>query len=774
MGEVYLAEDTKLDRKVAVKVIRADSDADELAKKRLIREAHAAARLDHPNICAIHEVGDADGESFIVMQYVEGETLADRIARKPLDLRESLDVAVQVADALSEAHSHGIIHRDLKPQNIMLTLRGQVKMMDFGLAKVIQRESVIDSGVDTQSLLTEPGVLVGTVPYLSPEQVRGETTDGRSDIFSFGTMLYKMVTGIHPFAADSDGATISAILTREPPPLARYAANVPTELERIEHKCLEKDRERRYQSAREVSVDLRALQRRLDSSTVTIESVSSRGKSNVRRFVVVALLAAIIALIGAGVYFFALDDKTAGKPIGSVAVLPFVNVGADPNTEYLSDGITDGLINSLSQLPNLKVIAGSSVFRYKGRDADAQAIGRDLRVRAVLTGKVAQLGDTLAISAELADARDNSHIWGAQYNRRLSDIFLLQGEISKDISEKLRLTLSGEQERRLTRRQTDSAEAYQLYLKGRYFLSKRTEDGIKKSIDYFEQAIRADQNYALAHAGLADSYAVIASSGFDILPASQVVPKAKEAARTALELDDNIAEAHTSLGLIKMWYEWDWSGAEKEFKRAIELNPNHTAVDYSYTSFLIATGRQDEAVAESRRVLELDPISFNAALNFIRALYSARQFEDAIQQCLKLLEMDPNQVPVLRMLAGSYEQRGLYDQAIKTQQNVVELTGGSLVSKSVLGHAYALAGNTKEATRILKEIESQPKQKQKSYYLAMIYAALGQKDRAIGWLELAIQERSTFLIFIKTDFALEPLHSHPKFAALVRRVGLAP
>jgi eukaryotic-like serine/threonine-protein kinase len=774
MGEVYLAEDTKLDRKVAMKVIRAIAGADEIAKKRLIREAQAAARLDHPNICAIHEVGEADGESFIVMQYVEGETLADRIIRKPLDLRESLDVAVQVADALSEAHSQGIIHRDIKPQNIMLTLRGQVKVMDFGLAKVIQRESVIDSAVDTQSTLTDPGVLVGTVPYLSPEQVRGETADGRSDIFSFGTMLYKMVTGIHPFAADSDGATISAILTRQPPPLARYAASVPLELERIEHKCLEKDRERRYQSAREVLVDLRTLQRGLDSSTVAFETVSPRRESKTRRFVFVVLFAAIVAALVGGLYFFAVHNEATGKAIGSVAVLPFVNVGADPNTEYLSDGITDGLINSLSQLPNLKVIARSSVFRYKGRDADAQAVGRDLRVRAVLTGKVTQLGDTLSISAELADARDNSHIWGAQYNRKLSDIFLLQGEISKDISEKLRLTLSGEQERRLTKRQTDSAEAYQLYLKGRYFLSKRTEDGIKKSIDYFEQAIRADQNYALAYAGLADSYAVIASSGFDILPASQLVPKAKDAARKALELDNDIAEAHTSLGLIKMWYEWDWSGAEEEFKRAIELNPSQTAVDYSYTSFLIATGRQDEALAESRRVLELDPISFNAALNFIRALYSARQFEDAIQQCLKLLEMDPNQVPVLRMLAVSYEQRRMYDQALDTQQKVVTLTGGSLVSKSVLGHIYGLAGNTREAIKILKDIESHPKQKQKSYYMAMIYAALGQQDQAIDWLERAFQERSTFLIFIKTDFALEPLHSHPKFAALVRRVGLDP
>jgi serine/threonine protein kinase/tetratricopeptide (TPR) repeat protein len=665
MGEVYLAEDTSLDRKVAIKLLK-PTNADEVAKKRLLREAHAAAKLDHPNICAIHEVGEWNTESFIVMQYVEGETLADRIARKPLSLEESLDIAVQVADALSEAHSHGVIHRDIKPQNIMLTLRGQVKVMDFGLAKEIQEGAGMNKGGDTRSTLTEPGVLVGTVPYLSPEQIRGEESDGRSDIFSFGTMFYKMVTGIHPFAAESDGATISAILTSDPPPLARYSASVPNELERIQHKCLEKKRERRYQTAREVLVDLRSVQRALDSSTVMIESVSPSNKKKVRRIAMLAVVVTIVALSAAGLLFFAFGNKESSGAIRSIAVLPFVNLG-DPNTEYLSDGITDSLINSLSQLPNLKVTARSSVFRYKGRDADAQFVGNDLKVSAVLTGKVAQLGDTLSITAELADARDNSHIWGEQYNRKLSDIFLLHGEISKDISEKLRLTLSGELERRLVKRPTDSSEAYQLYLKGRYFLGKRTEEGIKKSIEYFEDAIKTDEDYALAYAGLADSYAVLASSGFGASSVAEVIPKARAAANKALSIDDDIAEAHTSLALIKMWYDWDWSGAEHEFQRAISLNPNITAADYSYTSFLIATGRQEEALVESRRVLDLDPLSFNASLNVIRAQYSARLFDDAIKDCLKLLEMDSGQVPVLRMLAGSYLQKRMYDDAIATQ-----------------------------------------------------------------------------------------------------------
>jgi serine/threonine protein kinase/Tfp pilus assembly protein PilF len=770
MGEVYLAEDTKLNRKVAVKVIRANSDADEQAKNRLIREAHAAARLDHPNICAIHEVGEADGESFIVMQYVEGETLADRIDKKPLDLRESLDVAVQVADALSEAHSQGIIHRDIKPQNIMLTLRGQAKMMDFGLAKVIQQKSVIDSEVTTHSLLTEPGVLVGTVPYLSPEQVRGDTADGRSDIFSFGTMLYKMVTGIHPFAAESNGATISAILTREPPPLARYAANVPTELERVQHKCLEKDRERRYQSALEVLVDLRTLQRRLESA-VTIETVLSRRKSSTRRLVVVALVAAIIAIIGAGLFFFAFDDKT-GKAIGSVAVLPFVNVGADPSTEYLSDGITDGLINSLSQLPNLKVIARSSVFRYKGQEADPQTVGRNLKVLAVLTGRVHRLDDTLSVSAELADARDNSHIWGAQYNRKLSDVLALQEEISKEISEKLQLKLSGEEAKLLAKRYTEDNEAYQLYMKGRYFWNKRTPEDVKRGIEQFKQALDKDPRYALAYSGLADSYAMLGDYG--IIPPKEVFPSAAAAATRALEIDDKLAEAHTSLAHARL-YDWDWSSADREYKRAIELKPGYATAHQWYANHLVATGHFNEALIQIRRALELDPLSLIINEGAGLHLYLTRKYDQAIEQQQKTLELDSSFIPAHSTLGAAYLQKGMYEQALAEFQKAIDLSGHNPDYVADLGHGYAVSGKRGKARKVLDELNDMSKLRHVSpYAIARVYVGLGESDQAFKWLEKAYGERTSELIFIKEEPVFDNLHLDLRFQDLLKRMGLVP
>ena len=770
MGEVYLAEDTKLNRKVALKVIKGASEADELAKKRLIREAHAAARLDHPNICAIHEVGEWNGESFIVMQYVEGETLADRIVRKPFDLAESIEVAVQVADALSEAHSQGIVHRDIKPQNIMLTLRGQAKVMDFGLARLTPQESGIDSGVDTRSTLTEPGVLVGTVPYLSPEQVRGETADGRSDIFSLGAMLYKMITGRHPFAGDNDGATIAAILTLDPPPLARYATKVPNELERIQHKCLEKDRERRYQSARELLVDLRSLQRGLDASTVRIETESSTNESKARRLIHVAFGVATLALISAGLLFFASDNKNSGKAISSVAVLPFVNVG-DPNTEYLSDGLTDGLINNLSQLPNLKVIARSSVFRFKGREADAQAVGRDLSVRAVLTGKVAQLGDTISITAELADARDNSHIWGAQYTRSNSDIFLLQGEISKDISEKLRITLSGEERKRLTKPETDNPEAFQLYLKGRFYLNKRTQEAFEKATAYFNEAIAKDPQYALGYAGLADCYALLCN--YDILAPREGFPKAKAAALKALELDDRLAEAHTSLGIVKMQYDWDWTGAEEELNRAIELKPSYATARQWYVYYLSVMQRFDESIEVSKQAQEIDPLSLNINANLARAFYYSRKYDQAIEQCYKALEMDKSFGVFYVILGLAYEQKGMHKEAIEAFQKTLTVFD-RIPWIASLGHAYATSGRRAEALKIIAELKQQSKRRYVSpFHIGAIYQGLGEKDLAFEWFEMAYQDRSNLLPGLRMEPEFDNIRKDPRFRDLLRRIGLA-
>jgi eukaryotic-like serine/threonine-protein kinase len=811
MGEVYLAEDAKLERRVAIKFLPPASVADEQATRRLVREAKAAAKLDHPNICSIYEVGEADGRSFIVMQYVEGQTLASRAERKPVELPECLDIAVQVADALAEAHSHGIIHRDIKPQNIMITARGQAKVMDFGLAKVIEQRSIAETEAETQSLLTEPGLIMGTVPYMSPEQVRGEVLDPRSDIFSFGVVLYEVVTGTQPFAFGNAAATISTILTKEPPPLARYSREVPAELERIVSKALRKDREQRYQTARDLVIDLKSLSEELafkaklgtstsarsigESESVTnneqtIETapqptarttevgttvtVSSKGfKTGVRRhrFRFAAVVLVLIALVGVGIYLV----LGHGKAIDSLAVLPFANVSGDPNTEYLSDGITESLINNLSQLTNLTVMSRNSVFRYKGQEADAQVVGRDLKVQAVLTGRMVQRGDNLSISAELVDVRNNSHLWGEQYNRTLSDILTVQAEISREISEKLRLHLSGEQEKRLVKRHTDNNEAYQLYLKGRYYWNRRTEEGIKKGIEYFEQAIERDPNYALAYAGLADCYTQLGTNISGALASHDVMPKAKQAAMKALQIDDTLAEAHTSLAQTRFLYDWDWPGAEIEYKRAIDLNPNYAHAHHWYSHYLLAMGRVQESLAESLRALDLDPLDLPITTHLGWHYLYAREYDRAIEQLRKALDMDSRFLPAHLFLGQAYAQKAMYDKATAELQQAVSLSRETPVMVAVLGYAYAMSGKKGEAQIILHKLNALSMQRfVPSQEIATIHTALGEKDQAFEWLRRAYEERYSGLAYLKNDPALDGLRSDPRFADLMRRVGLAP
>lgn len=502
MGEVYLAEDSSLRRKVAIKFLSAETVSDEQAQKRLIREAQAAATLDHPNICHIHEVGTDSGQSFIVMQYVDGETLASRIRRKPLKSSEALAISAQLADALSEAHSRRIIHRDIKPSNIMITGRGQAKLMDFGISKFVAQRSPLETVAENESTLTAPGVLLGTVPYMSPEQVRGEELDGRSDVFSLGVVLYEMVSGRQPFSADSAAGTLSAILSHDPPTLGTRP-DVPMELGRIVRKCLEKDRERRYQSAHDLLVDLNNLVRDGSSRIGAVKKQGRSKRKNARTLAGVAFV--ILALSGAGLYLyrFILKEGPATRPITAIAVLPFINATGDPTADYFSDGITEDIINNLTQLSGLKVMARTTVFQYKGMGIDPRQVGRDLGVDAVLTGKAEARGGTFTIRAELVNVADGSQLWGSsdKYARALSDV---SEDIAKQISEKLQVRLSGAEERKLAKRDTQNSEAYQLYLKGRYQVNKYIDFG--RAIEYFEQAIALDENYALPHAGLAEAY----------------------------------------------------------------------------------------------------------------------------------------------------------------------------------------------------------------------------------------------------------------------------
>src|SRR5882724_1495244 len=653
MGEVYLAHDTKLGREIALKLLPAQFTSDKDRLRRFEQEAHAASTLSHPNVCVIHEVGETeDYRRYIAMEYVDGVTLRQHMTEARLKLGEVLDVAVQVASGLAAAHEVGVMHRDIKPENIMLRRDGYVKVLDFGLAKLTEQEATDVAAAVGARVKTDTGVVMGTSRYMSPEQARGLAVDVRTDIWSLGVVIYETVTGHPPFEGATTSDVIVSILDREPQSLEHCGPAVPPELQEIVSKALSKRGEERYQTIEELAAKLKSLKQELEyaARNETTGELAPRTGKQVKRLTssskylisgierhqkaVALTVAMLIFVLAASAYFqFARSHQT----IDSLAALPFVNVDADPNTEYLSDGITESLINSLSQLPNLKVISFSSVSRYRGRQIDPQAVARDLGVRALLVGKVTQRGDDLLVSAELVDTRDNSHIWGEQYNRKLSGLLALQKEISREVSDKLRLRSSGQQKERLTKQNTESTEAYQLYLKGRYHWNKWTPEGWQKSIEYFQQAIDKDPSYALAYVGLSNAYNALGF--FDEMLPREAWPKAEEAAVKALEIDDTLGEAHAALGSVKYLYDWDWAAAERELKRAIELSPNDEVAHTVYAYYLHSMGRADEGLAEMKRAYELNPLSIriNFGLGDMLAFAHAhRKYDQAIEQFRKI------------------------------------------------------------------------------------------------------------------------------------------
>ncbi|HYC92226.1 MAG TPA: protein kinase [Thermoanaerobaculia bacterium] len=731
MGQVYRGRDPRLGRDIAIKILARDAAQDAEAIGRLEREARAIASLSHPNILAVHDVGREEGDFYIVTELLEGKTLREQIRSMALSWRQAVEIGAEVAEGLAAAHAKSIVHRDLKPENIFLTADGRVKILDFGLAQtdplLAQRdEREIPT---TKWFQTHPGTVIGTLGYMSPEQLRGEAVDPTADIFSLGCILYEMVTARPPFRRDSGAATIAAIL-KDSLPREDLGGTIPLELQRIIEGCVEKTPSLRFQSARDLSLTLRA-----------IGSSASIGDDTLVRKIV---------------------RRRKSAAIDSLAVLPLANAPGD--AEYLADGITEGLINRLSQLPKLKVMARSTVFRYKGRDFDALAVGRELRVRAVLTGVVKAAGERLQISVELVDTTDGSQLWGATYTRNMSDLVKLPDEISREIAEALRVRLTGAERKKLRKRTTENSEAYQLYLKGRYHWNKRTGDGLRKGIAFFREAIESDPSFASAYAGMADCFITL---GTNIpLPPRETMPKAKAAAMKALEIDDALAEPWASLGAVRWWFEWDWEGAEEAYRRAIELNPNYATAHDGYAMLLSARGRFSDAVEQITKACDLDPLSLISAVHAGWPFYFAGDYESAIRRFRKALELDEHFIPAHGWLGLALGQQSRFDEAIDAFHRALEVERISIL-KAMLAHTHAVAGHRDQALALLEELEQEKKERYISPYdIAMIHAGLGDSRRALEHLRAAVEDRSAWLVFLDVDPRLEGLRHLPAFGEI--------
>ena len=802
MGQVYLARDSRLERKVALKLLPEEFTKDPQRVLRFEQEAKAASALNHPNIITIHEIGDFTSVHFMAMEYIDGLTLRQMLQQQALSLPRALEIMTQITAALGAAHEAGIIHRDIKPENIMIRPDGIVKVLDFGLAKLTERSTpaVPSESPMRASLDTDPGTVMGTANYMSPEQVRGLKIDPRSDIFSLGIVLYEMVAGRAPFSGGTSADVMSAVLSLDPPPLTFLLPHAPLELQRIVSKALSKEREDRYQTVKDFMIDVRTLRRQLELTSTAAQTLPLRGDSGARnsisyetsyvspsdpqmsaqteiisgtrsaptnsmlgqlrqnRRLLLFPLLLLFALLAVGGYITYRDREQ----FESIAVIPFIAVDAGKEAAVISDTLTDSLINDLSQFSHLIVKPRTSVERFKGKEIDFPQLARDLNVHAVLTGRVQQNGESLSVSIALVDAREDRNLWGQQYNRSVADLLLIEQEISRDVADKLHLKLSGNEQRYL--------EAYQLYLKGRNALNKRTAESLREGVRHFEEAIKIDPNFPPALAGLADGYNLLVS--YSAVSGQEAFPKAKEAALKALALQDSLAEAHAALAFIHFQWEWDWLEAEREFRRAIDLKPNYAPAHQWYSSLLVVTGRNEEAYREALRAQELEPLSLIVSSHLAWITFLTRRYDQSIEEARKVLRLDPNFFPARRYVAISLEQQGKWTEAIAEYRRALAISRQSPLVKAELVHILAISGNRREAEELMRELETQAGQNHvSSYLMALANLGLGNRERALDLLHQAYQEHAERLIYVNTDPRFDALRREPRFQQLLQQVG---
>lgn len=721
MGKVYRVEDNKIKEEIALKLIKPEISADKQTIDRFRNELKMTRMISHRNVCSMFDLGEEKGMSFITMEYVPGEDLKSMIRMSgQLSTGTAIKIAKQICDGLSEAHRLGIVHRDLKPSNVMIDKEGNARIMDFGIARSIRAKSI-----------TGEGIMIGTPEYMSPEQVEGEEVDQRSDIYSLGVILYEMATGRVPFGGDTPLSIAVKHKTAVPLDPRRLNHQIPEDFSRVILRCMEKSREKRYQSAQELLSELNKLEEEKQEQKKSAEIPWER----------------------------------------SIAVLPFADLSAERDQEYFCDGIAEELINALTKIERLKVASGSSAFQFKGKGHDIQEIGKRLKVETVLEGSVRKAGNRLRITAQLVNVADGYHVWSEKYDCEMKDIFAIQDEISLTIVDKLKVKLLREDKEKLVKRSTDDVEAYNLYLKGRYFWGKRTKEGFRKAMEFFEQSIVEDPNFTLAYSGLADSYNLLGFYNF--APPKEAFPKAKEAAQKALKIDDTIAEAYASLAFVQLYYDWDWKNAYENFKKAVKLSPGYPTAHHWYAEYLLVVGRIEEAFVESKRALELDPFSLVINVLLGWAFHYSYQYDQAIEQYLKTLEMDPNFAPAHYFLGLTYVQKAMFDEAIEEFKKAKAIFGDSTLTNAALWHAKARRGKTDEVEKVLDEMAKISRQTYfPLYYKAAIYADVGDNDRAFHWLEKCFEERDMWLALLKVDPIWSNLQSDPRFKELLKKMGL--